>query len=115
MYAVYPQAPPLYHSDYLANYDWSRIDALSGWVNQADILEAWLETVLSDYADHILDFTALEAQVWGKLRVPNPHNALDKQIAATALAYGLTLVTRNVKNFVNTGVSLLNPFEEVGT
>ena len=81
---------------------------------QAILLEEWLETVLVDYADHILDFTIFEAQIWGTLRVPNPHNphnALDKQIAAIALSYGLTLVTRNVKDFVDTGVSLLNPFK----
>jgi predicted nucleic acid-binding protein len=78
--------------------------------SQADLLENWLQTVLEDYADHILDFTALEAQVWGKLRVPHPQNALDKQIAATALTCGLTLVTRNVNDFVGTGVPLLNPF-----
>ncbi|AIE76048.1 type II toxin-antitoxin system VapC family toxin [Synechocystis sp. PCC 6714] len=77
---------------------------------QANLLEEWLEIVIADYADQILDFTIFEAQVWGKLRVPNPHNALDKQIAATALSYGLTLVTRNVKDFADTGVCLLNPF-----
>jgi predicted nucleic acid-binding protein len=77
---------------------------------QANLLEEWLETVLADYADHILDFTIFEAQVWGKLRVPNLQNVLDKQIAATALIFGLTLVTRNVKDFVDTGVSVLNPF-----
>jgi hypothetical protein len=81
-----------------------------GDITQATLLEQWLETVVADYADYILDFTSLEAQVWGKLRVPYPHNALDKQIAATALTYGLTLVTRNVKDFVDTGVSVLNPF-----
>jgi predicted nucleic acid-binding protein len=68
---------------------------------------------LVDYADSIVDFTELEAQVWGRLRVPHPQNAIDKQIAATALTCGLTLVTRNVSDFENTGVSLLNPFEVV--
>jgi predicted nucleic acid-binding protein len=81
-----------------------------GDVQQADLLEEWLEIVIADHVDHILDFTIFEAQVWGKLRAPNPHNALDKQIAATALSYGLTLVTRNVKDFADTGVCLLNPF-----
>ena len=81
--------------------------------HQADLLETWLQTVLEDYADHILDFTSLEAQIWGKLRVPYPQNALDKQIAATALTCGLTLVTRNVSDFTGTGVPLINPFETV--
>ncbi|MFQ3584076.1 MAG: type II toxin-antitoxin system VapC family toxin [Cyanobacteriota bacterium] len=78
---------------------------------QADLLEAWLQVILDDYADHILDFTVTEAQVWGRLRVPHPQNAIDKQLAATALVYGLTLVTRNVNDFVGTGVPLINPFE----
>ena len=78
---------------------------------QAQSLEAWLETILDRYAENILDFGQEEAQIWGRLRVPHPENALDKQIAATALVYDLTLVTRNVKDFAATGVTLLNPFE----
>jgi predicted nucleic acid-binding protein len=35
-----------------------------------------------------------------------------KQIAATALTYGLILVTRNIDDFAGTGVELLNPFEK---
>ena len=77
---------------------------------QADLLEAWLQTILDDYAESILDFTATEAQVWGRLRVPHPQNALDKQLAATALVCGLTLVTRNVSDFIGMGVPLINPF-----
>lgn len=79
---------------------------------QAKRLEAWLQTTLDHYGEHILDFTATESQVWGCLRVPNHENALDKQIAATALTYDLTLITRNVKDFAGTGVRLLNPFDE---
>ena len=69
------------------------------------------QAMLTDYADNILDFTAEESQVWGRLRVPHYENALDKQIAATALIHDLTLVTRNVNDFVGTGVRLFNPFE----
>ena len=78
---------------------------------QAESLEAWLQTMLDDYADNILDFTATESQVWGCLRAPHHENALDKQIAVTALTHGLTLVTRNVGDFAGCGVDLLNPFE----
>ncbi|CAE6508493.1 VapC toxin family PIN domain ribonuclease [Nitrosomonas nitrosa] len=82
-----------------------------GDLAQAGALETWLQNLLDDYADNILDFGKEEAQIWGRLRVPHPENALDKQIATTALSYGFTLVTRNVRDFVQTGVSLLNPFE----
>jgi predicted nucleic acid-binding protein len=78
---------------------------------QAETLEKWLQNLLENYAENILDFSSNEAQVWGHLRVPHPENALDKQIASTALTHGLTLVTRNVKDFIGCGVELLNPFE----
>lgn len=77
---------------------------------QADKLEAWLGKLVRDYRDSILSFDLDAAQVWGRLRVPHPENSLDKQIAATALLHGLTVVTRNTGDFTATGVQLLNPF-----
>ena len=78
---------------------------------QADLLETWLQTALSGYAQNILDVDEEVGQVWGRLRVPHPEHALDKLIAATALIHDLTIVTRNVDDFAGTGVRLLNPFE----
>lgn len=77
---------------------------------QADRLERWLNRVTSDYAEAILPFDEETAHVWGRLRVPNPENPLDKQIAATALIYDLTVVTRNVAHYQSTGARLFNPF-----
>ena len=81
-----------------------------GDVRQADQLERWLVALLGEYQDHILDINQDIAQLWGRLRVPHPENALDKQIAATALIHELTVVTRNHKDFVKTGAPVLNPF-----
>lgn len=74
-------------------------------------LESWLQTIIENYAENIIDFSVTEAQVWGRLRVPRYENAIDKQIAATALTHGLTLVTRNTRDFHGTGVEVLNPFD----
>ncbi len=83
-----------------------------GDLEQAIVLENWLKTILSEFADRILAFDAEAAQVWGRLRVPDPNNALDKQIAAIALVHDMTVVTRNTKDFEGMGLSLINPFDE---
>ena len=74
------------------------------------MLEAWLVQVLQEYGDRVLVLDGDAAQLWGRLRVPNPHNAIDKQIAAIALLHDLTVVTRNSEDFAGIGVRLLNPF-----
>ncbi len=79
-------------------------------IRQADLLEKWLNIVLNEYQDNILDIDEDVAQLWGKLRSPHPEHALDKQIAATALIHGLIVVTRNEKDFLKSGVEIINPF-----
>jgi predicted nucleic acid-binding protein len=77
---------------------------------QARRLERWLGQVTARYADAILPIDDEIAQVWGRLRVPNAENPLDKQIAATALIHDLVVATRNVAHFAATGARVLNPF-----
>ncbi len=81
-----------------------------GDLPQAERLERWLDTLLAVYARHILPIDAEVAQLWGRLRVPHHENAIDKQIAATALIHDLTLVTRNTQDFIGTGARLVDPF-----
>jgi len=45
------------------------------------------------------------------LHVPNPRPERDAFIAATALVNGMTVVTRNIADFLPTGVPTLNPWE----
>jgi toxin FitB len=84
-----------------------------GDIDQAKRLEQWLTMVLEQFAGNILALDADTAQVWGRLRVPNPGHELDKQIAAIALVNDLTIVTRNTADFEGTGVKLRNPFRPV--
>ena len=50
------------------------------------------------------------ALVCARLHIPDPRSERDALIAATALVNGLTVVTRNTKDFEKTGVTLINPF-----
>lgn len=78
--------------------------------SQAGVLERWLERVVDRFEDAILSFDQETAEIWGRLRVPNRENPLDKQIAATAIINDLTVVTRNTAHYAPTGVRVLNPF-----
>ncbi|MEM5366224.1 type II toxin-antitoxin system VapC family toxin [Paraburkholderia azotifigens] len=78
---------------------------------QALRLEGWLDTIMELFSSHILNVGTDVAQTWGHLRVPEPGHALDRLIAATALIYNLTVVTRNVADFEGTGARVLNPFQ----
>jgi toxin FitB len=73
-------------------------------------LERWLEGLERLYADRLLPVDARVAEEWGRLSARRPVAAVDALLAATAREYGLTLVTRNVRDFAGLEVELLNPF-----
>ncbi|MBF0629225.1 MAG: type II toxin-antitoxin system VapC family toxin [Magnetococcales bacterium] len=75
----------------------------------ADLAE-WLETVLRHYGDRILTVNTAVARQWGQLSARLGHSSADLLIAATAMAHGLTVITRNVRHFEPTGVAVINPF-----
>lgn len=81
---------------------------------QADGLDRWLDLVKRDYADRLVPVTEEVAEEWGRLTaigaLSSDDNA-DGLMAATALVYDWTLVTRNTKHVERTGVRLVNPFE----
>ncbi|MDR2819098.1 MAG: type II toxin-antitoxin system VapC family toxin [Desulfovibrio sp.] len=78
---------------------------------QANRLDAWLEEqVFPHFADRVLPVDIPVALRCAALHVPDPRSDRDALIAATALVHGLTVVTRNIKDFQATDVSLLNPW-----
>ncbi|WP_448208397.1 PIN domain-containing protein [Azospirillum sp. sgz302134] len=80
--------------------------------NKAASLEAWLGELESDFGTAILPVDATVAKHWAALRHAFPQrDTTDLLIAATAVAHGLVVATRNVRDFQNLGVPLFNPFE----
>ncbi len=77
---------------------------------RAAAYDAWLETLRREFADRVLPVTEAIALEWGRLNAGDPIPVVDGLLAATAQAHGLTLVTRNVRDFGRTGVAVLNPF-----
>lgn len=81
--------------------------------DQARVLTRWFErSVLTGFADRILSLDLAAARRVASLHVPDQapqHNAL---IAGTALARGLTVVTRNIRDFERSGVDYLNPWSD---
>ena len=81
-----------------------------GDLPQAKVLGAWLDMILEEFSARILPFDLASAHTWGKLMRISDQNQIDKQIAAIALVYDLTIVTRNTRHFEGTGARTLNPF-----
>jgi predicted nucleic acid-binding protein len=76
----------------------------------AGALDGWLTKLSIEYAERILPVDATVAELWGRLNVPDTLPAVDSLLAATALVHGMTLVTRNLRDFERCGCALLNPF-----
>jgi hypothetical protein len=78
--------------------------------SKAAAIEAWADLLASSY--NILPMDARTFRVWAKLMHRRSDTLYeDAMIAATARVHALTLVTRNVTDFVYFDVPLLNPFE----
>jgi len=71
--------------------------------------------VFSRFADDILAFDAAAAAVYAEIvgrrdRKGAPISAYDAQIAAICRVQGASLATRNVKDFTDVGVDLIDPW-----
>jgi toxin FitB len=76
-------------------------------------LEQWFERVAQTI--NCIPWDAAVSRRWAPLvadmkRKGEPLPLLDGMIAATALQHGLTIVTRNTRDFKKTGANVLDPF-----
>ena len=78
-------------------------------------LTRWIEVdVRRAYRGRVLPIDERVARIWGEIHAANraqPVNVIDEMIAATAAANGLTVATRNIRDFERCGVSVINPWE----
>ena len=75
----------------------------------------WLEAELPKFfAGRILAVDASVADRWGRLQADAGRSvpAVDSLLAATALHHGLSLVTRNVRDFMYSGLEVVNPWSD---
>lgn len=83
----------------------ARRDAIAGRA-----IREWLDGLLLLYADRVIAIDIEIAETWGRLSAARPLPVIDGLLAATASARGMTLVTRNRRDFSGTGVAVVDPW-----
>jgi predicted nucleic acid-binding protein len=74
-------------------------------------IEDWLQSITVSMGTRLLVVNQKIADTWGRMGINRSLPLVDSILAATAVAHGLTLVTRNTKDILGTGVTHLNPFD----
>jgi predicted nucleic acid-binding protein len=80
--------------------------------SQGLALRKWLQLqVRPAFGNRIVPIDEVVVLRCAHLHVPDPKSERDALIAATADVHGMTVVTRNLKDFAASGVRLLDPWQ----
>ena len=83
--------------------------------NRKTHLNTWLNQIIAAFEGRILDINTDIMQTWGNMMAKHPKSLpiQDSLIAATALTYHMTIVTRNNKDFEDiAGLKIFNPWKD---
>jgi len=80
-------------------------------------IQNWLGDVRNRFSGRILSLTEETFLIWGNMYAEQERNGfvrstLDSLLEATAAEHDLVLVTRNVRNFQQSPVTIFNPWDE---
>jgi predicted nucleic acid-binding protein len=78
---------------------------------QARAIERWLTGLRTLYRDRIVAVDAEVAEEWGRINAARTMPVIDGLLAATALTWDWTIVTRNTTDFARSGARLLDPWD----
>jgi predicted nucleic acid-binding protein len=78
----------------------------------ADQIEARVAGAFNAFGERILPITREVADLWGQLLADSEKHVDDTGMIATAMVYGLILVTRNLKHVSGRGAPTLDPFSK---
>ncbi len=83
-------------------------------------IHAWLDALTTWFSPRLLAVDEVVARRWGVIsaetrRAGQSRPPVDALLAATALAHGLRLATRNISDFSGMGAELVNPWDGPGS
>ncbi|MGA6204043.1 type II toxin-antitoxin system VapC family toxin [Nocardia testacea] len=98
---------------------WAGIENLPAGSRRADLATLAAE-LFDEFGDEVEAYDFRAARIYGRVvterrRRGRPIGYADAQIAAICLANDCAVATRNVKDFTDLGLTIINPWETTGT
>ena len=105
---------------YISSITWGELQrgvAKLPFSHRKSDLTVWLNQMKESFSSRILPISVAVSEQWGLMTADLESRGLamplmDSLIAATARHYQMTLVTRNVNDFKDTQLQLINPWQE---